>query len=207
MHLNEMQLTGLPTELDIKNMQAMQMFFKNRAKQFEIDYHNKLRQQSRQSIWFAISNVMLMILFIPLWYYLGRGFLLGSLSLVLMAIITFSIFLIRFNIITHPNKPQNDPGLVVWYFCCLRVGQSGKYSPKKKKADKLRNGSTKTTNKLTRYDTINSMIKRKVTFYSSKTSVANSVGHRQTYYRDSTKIGNQNSSINLAKDMTESLNN
>ena len=117
-----MELTGLPTETDIKNMHAMQKFFVFRAKQFEIDFHNKKSQTEQATIILAILVVLQLILFVILWYYFSRGYIMGTLSLALLTIIYMSIFLIRFNVVKQVMKPENDPGIVIWYFCCLRVG-------------------------------------------------------------------------------------
>lgn len=52
--------------------------------------------------------------------------------LITTAVAYFSIFLVHLNVNLNVQKPKNDPGIVIWYLCCLRVGASGKYLGEKK---------------------------------------------------------------------------
>ena len=66
-------------------------------------------------------------------------FVTGQICLYATTLAYMSIIMVLINVIYHTWKPDNDPGLFIWYLCCLRVGQTGKYNKRSiKKNEKAR---------------------------------------------------------------------
>ena len=47
-----------------------------------------------------------------------------------MILINTSFALVSIHIISTVIKPNNDPGLVIWWLCCTRYGHKGKFKTK-----------------------------------------------------------------------------
>ena len=67
-----------------------------------------------------------------------RWFDVGVCLALFIFMIHLSFAVIYVNILNNYLRPQNDPGILIWWLCCLRLGQTGKYAPKKKKARKVK---------------------------------------------------------------------
>ena len=66
------------------------------------------------------------MLFLSLVYF--RNFLFGRVLTLVIIMINTMILLIRINIVEHINNPKNDPGIIIWWLCCLSIGQKGKFT-------------------------------------------------------------------------------
>ena len=79
---------------------------------------------------------LLFVLHIAILFYMNlvfmRKFQLAMNAMITLFWVNFSIGMIYFNIILSVYRPSNDPGIKVWWLCCIRLGQTGKYARPKK---------------------------------------------------------------------------
>ena len=47
-----------------------------------------------------------------------------------IVMVTFSMLCIRLSIIDSLVVPKHDTGITVWWLCCIKFGQKGRYSSK-----------------------------------------------------------------------------
>lgn len=51
----------------------------------------------------------------------------GTLACIIMNWFNICGYLVWKYVINPPMKPINDPGIVIWWLCCLRVGHTKKF--------------------------------------------------------------------------------
>ena len=44
--------------------------------------------------------------------------------------VNLSLLLVYGNIKQSMYKPKHDPGILIWWFCCIRIGAKGKFTSK-----------------------------------------------------------------------------
>lgn len=87
------------------------------------------RERIRKLVFFSffILEALLVVAFIKFY---SKKFQLGLSIAILFSLMNICYLLIYSNIIHNWNKPSNDPGIVIWWMCCLRLGQSRKFDQK-----------------------------------------------------------------------------
>lgn len=65
-----------------------------------------------------------------------RGFAFGLQLCFLFMLFNLCIYLISQYIWNPVIKPKKDPGLIVWWMCCLRVGHTKEYTKSLKRKEK-----------------------------------------------------------------------
>lgn len=73
-------------------------------------------------------TIIQMLIMIILNLTLFKRFLMQQEIQMLIIMITFCMFLIRINIVESLVVPKHDRGITVWWLCCIKFGQQGKYS-------------------------------------------------------------------------------
>jgi len=69
-----------------------------------------------------------------------QGFNLGVYLFILVFLLNFTVGIVYINVHRAVFRPKNDPGLKIWWLCCIRVGMTGKFlkeNTKKKIAAKI----------------------------------------------------------------------
>lgn len=91
----------------------------------------RLRQRRlRRFLWMLTIIQILVVISIDLTFYYAFQFGLSVSIFILM--INFCITMIYLNIHKAIVRPKDDPGMMIWWWCCLRIGRTGKYAKKKK---------------------------------------------------------------------------
>ena len=64
---------------------------------------------------------------ITLCYTVFYGFALAGSIFIFIVLINTSLALVRLNFIDTFVRPTNDPGIIIWWLCCIRFGHKGKF--------------------------------------------------------------------------------
>ena len=97
--------------------------------------HNIEQRKKRAKLCRGLFGLLLALHIAILIYLIlqfSRGFQLAINAMITLFWVNFSIGMIFFNIILSFYRPSNDPGIRVWWLCCIRLGQTGKYARPKK---------------------------------------------------------------------------
>ena len=63
----------------------------------------------------------------------------GLISTLIFVVLNLSMLFIRVFVVDATIIPKNDPGITIYWLCCLRFGQRGKYTEKYKIGEVKRN--------------------------------------------------------------------
>lgn len=98
------------------------------VKQDALTFLKKHRMRKRKELMVKMSTYMFfgvelgfMAFFFTLSY---KEFYFGTMLCILLNIINFCVFMIIRAVIKPVVKPINDPGILVWWMCCIRFGQT-----------------------------------------------------------------------------------
>ena len=75
-------------------------------------------------VFLAIEIIILIVLKIKFW----SNFDFGYFSMLIFMMLNIMMISIRVFVIDSTTKPKNDPGIFIWWCCCLKLGQRGTYS-------------------------------------------------------------------------------
>jgi hypothetical protein len=76
-----------------------------------------------KNIFFVMSFIIIFGSFLFEIHYLNKYYL-GVLLVALIQLFFFCLAIAYLNIKLNKYKPKNDPGIVIWWFFCLRIGYS-----------------------------------------------------------------------------------
>mgnify|MGYP006121657475 CR=1 FL=1 len=98
------------------------------VKNKEIEFQKKKKRRALIKKILFIFAVLEIVSLTLVTYYWCRNFFFGKAMVALFAVINVSMIMVRVFIIDSTTIPKNDPGIVIYWLCCLRFGQRGKYS-------------------------------------------------------------------------------
>ena len=90
----------------------------------------KFRKRIKDATILALIIQTITIIIITSIFY--DNFFFGLFMCIIILIINTLGFLIYYEIVNPIVKIKNDPGIVVWWWCCTRFGQNGKHKKVKK---------------------------------------------------------------------------
>ena len=61
-----------------------------------------------------------------------KDYLFGWAYTIIIILININFVFIRIYVIDNTIAPKNDPGITIWWLCCIKFGQKGSYSEKNK---------------------------------------------------------------------------
>jgi hypothetical protein len=100
--------------------------------QFGLDERQRFRQnylarKARQRLcaWVLYSALAIQIVIIIYFLMLDnfRGYPLGSCLVIYLTLINFTAVMVYVNIIKSVYRPSNDPGILIWWLCCVNIGK------------------------------------------------------------------------------------
>ena len=103
----------------------------------------KQKKAMRLLLMITVTVIQIFILFFFYNYYFD-SFDFGKELTVLVIMFNSCMFVIRNFVVLDLYAPPNDPGIVIWWLCCLRIGQKGSFTEKAEK--KRYNELIKTSN-------------------------------------------------------------
>ena len=71
-----------------------------------------------------VLGVVFLCLF---FFFASKDLTFAKFIIIIMTIMNVQTYLIRKYIKDADLKPKNDPGIVIWWMCCLRQGQSSSF--------------------------------------------------------------------------------
>ena len=92
-----------------------------------IELDKKRQAKRRVIICASVATFLQMVVFVSLQLTLFKGFDFGGLMVIFMILINTSLAMVKINVVDCIIRPQNDPGILVWWLCCIRFGNKGKF--------------------------------------------------------------------------------
>ena len=84
---------------------------------------------------FTIVQIMFLVFFL---FYFSQTFVCGQTLCVIIMLVNWSAYMVHANIINSYVKPKNDPGILIWWLCCVRIGFSKSWKAQEAKTERDR---------------------------------------------------------------------
>lgn len=111
-----------------------QSFLVEQKKQDAKTFLDKHKKRKRRELMIKVGTYIFFgveLGFLAVFFTLSyKEFFFGTMLCILLNMVNFCVFMIYKAIVNPVVKPFNDPGILVWWLCCIRLGHSKKYRKK-----------------------------------------------------------------------------
>ena len=111
----------------------------SKVKNYNTELQKRKKMRKRIKVFAFMLCLIQIIFFLGVSIFVLKDYLFGLFCSLIFVFVNINCIMIRIHIIDNPIAPRNDPGITIWWLCCLKFGQKGKYLEKSKIREIKRN--------------------------------------------------------------------
>jgi len=100
----------------------------SKVKNWNTELQKRKKMRKRIKLCALIFCVLQVVFLLVLGFTRLKHYLFGWVYTIIIILLNINFVMIRIYVIDNTIAPKNDPGITIWWLCCITFGQKGTYS-------------------------------------------------------------------------------